>query len=298
MEKHENSTKENYHGIWKNFNRFIIRLDVIPSTWEDRLTLFIGHLADNGIQSSTIKSYISAIKAVLEYDDHKWDEDKLKINALTKACSLRNDTVKVKLPIQNGFLEQLLFELERLYDQQAYLEILYRTMMLLQYFGLLRVGEITKSKHVLKAKDIHIPSYGSKEKLKLYLYSSKTHGKSQIPQEIKIEGNVHLTQEKNSQLRHFDPYNSTREYLAIRGNYRELDEQLFIFRDGTPVRACNYRKVLKTLLKAVQVNPDFYDTHSFRIGRATDLRKFGYTIEQIKHLGRWRSNAVYRYLKF
>ena len=257
----------------------------------------MGHLAENGIQSSTIKSYISAIKAVLSADDYTWNDDHMKLNALTRACRLQNDRVKIKLPIQNSFLELLLFELERYYESQVYLEILYRTMMLIQYYGLLRVGEITKSNHVIKAKDIHVPTDTTKQKLKLFLYSSKTHTRASRPQEIKIEGNVHLLNEKNVQNRRYDPYQSTREYLAIRGNYADLDEQLFIFSDGSPVRACNYRKVLKQLLKSVRVNPDFYDTHSFRIGRATDLRKFGYSIEQIKQLGRWRSNAVYRYLR-
>ena len=40
-----------------------------------------------------------------------------------------------------------------------------------------------------------------------------------------------------------------------------------------------------------------YNTHSLHIGRASDLSKMGANVEKIKHVGRWKSNAVYRYIK-
>ena len=40
-----------------------------------------------------------------------------------------------------------------------------------------------------------------------------------------------------------------------------------------------------------------YDTHSLHIRRATDLYKSGSKVETIKQLGRWKSSAVYNYLK-
>ena len=58
-------TQQNYYGIWKNFNRFFLRLDVKPNAWEERLKLYVGYLVGCNKQSMTIKSYISAIKAVL-----------------------------------------------------------------------------------------------------------------------------------------------------------------------------------------------------------------------------------------
>ena len=44
---------------------FFVRLDSKPECWEDRLILYIGFLIEKNRRSSTIKSYISAIKAVL-----------------------------------------------------------------------------------------------------------------------------------------------------------------------------------------------------------------------------------------
>ena len=38
------STIRTYQCIWRQFNTFIISLDVIPPSWEERTTLFIAYL--------------------------------------------------------------------------------------------------------------------------------------------------------------------------------------------------------------------------------------------------------------
>ena len=57
------------------------------------------------------------------------------------------------------------------------------------------------------------------------------------------------------------------------------------------------RDVLRQVLADSGLNHKLYDIHSFRIGRATDLFKHGWSIEKIKEIGIWKSNAVYKYLK-
>ena len=85
--------------------------------------------------------------------------------------------------------------------------------------------------------------------------------------------------------------------MGIRGDYVEDDEQFFIFSDGNPVQPCHLRNMLRLLLNRLGLNSTLYDVHSFRAGRTVDLYKLGYSIEKIKVMGRWRSNAVYKYLK-
>ena len=53
------------------------------------------------------------------------------------------------------------------------------------YYGLFRIGEIAFGEHTIKACDIHIGDEG--EKILVILHSSKTHGKADRPQEVKIE---------------------------------------------------------------------------------------------------------------
>ena len=62
-------TVANYQNIWRHCNKFILSLDVIPKLWEERASLFAAHLVHEGVQSSTLKSYISAIK--INIDDRR-----------------------------------------------------------------------------------------------------------------------------------------------------------------------------------------------------------------------------------
>ena len=149
---------------------------------------------DQGVQSSTLKSYVSAIKKVLVNDDYHWSDTKICLSVLTKACKIRNDRILTRLPIQIGLFELLLGELEHMYGgvkaNQPFLECLYKAMFCLAYYGLLRVGEITQSDHVVKAANLHMGS--NKNKILIILYTSKTHGRESHPQEIKITAKEEL----------------------------------------------------------------------------------------------------------
>jgi hypothetical protein len=47
---------------------------------------------------------------------------------------------------------------------------------------------------------------------------------------------------------------------------------------------------------AGDINPHDYNTHSFRIGSATHLSMNGFTEEDIKTKGRWKSASFQRYI--
>ena len=173
-------------------------------------------------------------------------------------------------------------------------------IFILGYYGLMRIGELTISNkneaHTLKAKNVHMAT--NKDKLLLILYSSKTHGRGNIPQKIKITSNRNENQNSNHLHRHFCPFKIINEYIAKRGTFcKTEDENFFIYSDRSPVTAEATRKLLKDILKVLNLDPNLYSMHSLRIGRGSDLRKFNYPISEIKRLGRWRSNAVFRYLR-
>ena len=116
------------------------------------------------------------------------------------------------------------------------------------------------------------------------LYTSKTHGIESRPQGIKISAMGILTN------RHFCPFNATGEYIND-------DDPFFVFKDKlTPVEPRHVRSILKSALKRLNLNSNLYSLHSFRIGRSTDMVKFGYTVEQVRIADRWKSNTVYKYI--
>ena len=127
-------------------------------------------LVQSCVQSSTLKSYVSAIKTTLVDDGYLWDDNKLILNTLTHACKAINDRVTTRLPIHKGLVELILFEIKRMFTDQPVLETMYTAWFLLAYYGLFRVGELAFDDHMVKAKDVHIGI--NKNKLLFILYTS------------------------------------------------------------------------------------------------------------------------------
>ena len=80
-------------------------------------------------------------------------------------------------------LHSLLKQIDRLFDSQQYLKVMYRALFSTTYFGLFRIGELTQSAHVLRARDVHVAK--NKKKFLFILRSSKMHGKDAMPQRKK-----------------------------------------------------------------------------------------------------------------
>ena len=150
--------------------------------------LFAAFLIDNELQSSTVKSYLSALRSVLTEDGYKLKEDLFLVSSLTGVCKLKNDTLTVRLPIHKELLRVLLNETCKYFldKGQKYLEVFYSAILISAYYGMLCIGEVTKSPHVLLAKNVHIGV--NKNKIMFVLTTSKTHGQGDLPQIIKISG--------------------------------------------------------------------------------------------------------------
>ena len=283
------STNKMYYGVWKQFNEFFIRLDKKPSTWEDRLILFVGYLVEMK-KVSTVKSYISGIKSVLMNDGIEISENRYLITSLTKACKYVNCTVRTRLPIQKGLLHLLMDSIDELYgsegNNQPFLNILYKTLFTTAYYGLFRIGEVAKGSHPVLARDVHVGD--NKDKMLFIQRTSKTHWLDSKPQLIKITGYSSGRSNIN-----YCPFTMLRNYLEMRGKYNSNTEPFFVFRNKKPGTPGILRSVLASGLKKCNVNHKLYSFHSFRIGRSVDLLKAHVEISEIRKIGRWKSNTVY-----
>ena len=181
---------------------------------------------------------------------------------------------------------------------QPYLRSLYKALITTAYFGLFRVGELTAtfSNHAVRAKDVHLGA--NKKKMLFVLHTSKTHGKESKPQKIKISSRA-VGSESNLGLNGevFCPYQLLHQYLACRGGYAMVNEQFFVFSDLSPVAANHFCHTLSLMLKIAGYDYGNYGTHSLHARRSLDLLKYRLSVENIKQLGRWRSNTVFKYLK-
>ena len=277
--KHRSFMVKNYLSVWRQFNEFLIKFDKKPKLWEDHAMLFSATLIERGVQSSTLRSYISAIKGLLVDNGYDWDNNKMLLRTLSRACRVVNDRIKVRFPIHKALLEVILFEVQRLFASQPYLEILYTAFFILCYYGLFRVGELAIGSHPVKASDVHIAL--NKKKMLFILYSSKMHGKESKLQKIKIT----VTSGKNNETQVFCPLKCAHDYLVIHGRFLTNNDPFFIYQDQLPLQPYQARNVFRTIFNNINLNGKLYDLHSFRIGRATDPLKFGTMIEQVKLAG-------------
>ena len=187
-------------------------------------------------------------------------------NALTRACRIINDRVQTQSPIHCGLLELILFEINRFFDKRnkPYLKCLYKAVFALGYYGLLRVGELSRGIHVIKAKNIHLGI--NKDQILIVLYSSKTHDEGARPQKIKTVASRD-EKSRNCVKRHFCLFPLLNNYFVVRGTeYDEDNKQFFIFRDKSPLTPSHTRKMLKDMIQSLGLDSSLYDIHSLRIG--------------------------------
>ena len=179
---------------------------------------------------------------------------------------------------------------------QVYLAHLYKAIFATAYYGLFRIGELTKSDHVMSVGDVQAGT--NKKKLSFTLRSSKTHSKCHRPQIVKIDSTS--KNEKTNKINDnstFCPYDLINNYVVRRPGYKIKDEQFFVFSDNSPVQPHHVRSTLKLILCLAGYAPEDFCFHTFRAGRASDLLDFGLSVETIKKIGRWKLNAIFAYLK-
>ena len=298
-ERFHNSTRKTYYTIWKQFANFFLKLDYKPIEWVDRITLFICYLIENQLQSATIKSYLSALRAVLAEDGIKIPYDNFVLSALIRASQMKNDSLRIRIPIHKNLLNRILAEITKYFfneKNQLYLAKMYLVLFSSAYYGMLRVGEVTLSQHTLKASNVHIGT--NKDKMLFLLTSSKTHNKGDKPQMIKISSTP-MIRKGIDDVHHLNcPFTLLKDYIAVRpNNTLSASEQFYIFSDRSPVKPSHVRHILKSMISRIGLDPNLYSFHGIRSGRAGDLLRLGVSVETIKKLGRWKSNTVFSYLK-
>ena len=196
----------------------------------------------------------------------------------------------MRLPIKHAMLERILQKTMEKFSDQPYLQSLYCALFATAYYRLFRVGELTSGSHPVQVRNIKIET--NKDKILFVLLSSKTHGEWTRPQTIKISA---LSRKIRNQQ--FCPFQLLCNFLRRRPKYRNKKEPFFVFSDNSPVKPVHMRNTLKEILQLAGFDKELYNCQSFRIGHASQMLQQGISVETIKKIGRWTSNAVFTYLR-
>ena len=168
-----------------------------------------------------------------------------------------------------------------------YEKVLYRSLFLLAYHACMRAGEIVHSNekaHTIRLDQIERLQNDSKYRGFKILFKSYKHCRNATQV-------FHLLPEKDSTD---CPVKALTKYLIHRG---DKDGPLYICKNGKPISRTVLSAFLKQCLLEAGYDSKKYNTHSFRIGRATDLAKRKTPEAIIRATGRWKSSAFMKYIR-
>lgn len=229
-------------------------------------------------------SHLSAIAAVHSLHGCADPTKTFVVNKVMKGiANIQPGSSQKLLPINKPLLHNMLSALPHVVT--GYDVVMYKSLFLFSYYCCTRASETTvcnKSKHTLQLQDITLLTPPHTPQIKVQFKSSK-HCSS--PTSLVLSGQQQLEP---------CPLLALLEFMLIRGS---TDGPLFLRDNGSPVTRHFFSKIIKRCLNFLSLDPKPYNTHSFRIGRTTDLAAYGAPPSVIKLAGRWHSSAFEKYIR-
>ena len=281
------ATVTTYTHHWNKFVQFLSAFQIEATMPIDSSTLamFVAHLHNNGLKYSTIRTYLSAVSFL-----HKLKEIPDNTNSLLVTKTLQGITNNVPshsmplLPITRSNLH-LLVRTIPLAVRSPYLQCMLKALFLLVFHACMRAGEAVVSSedyHTLNISHVQEVVHNDKQAFKLTFPSYKHCNESTTTLLLPgLEPQV-------------CPVLALRTYLQCRGNHQG---PLFLNENKLPVTRSAFSSHLKSCLRIAGLPPHRYNTHSFRIGRATQLAEDNAPQSVIQSVGRWHSSAYQKYIR-
>ena len=169
-------------------------------------------------------------------------------------------------------------------EADKYVATLLCAIFTLMYHAALRISEVCTmpySNHALQNRSVSVKVKRGIKTLKITFRSSK-HSKG--PSKLEI-----CPSNKKS-----CPIKTLEKYIYLCGS---SSGTFFQHRDTTRITSNFLITALRKHLRKARRDPQHYNCHSFRIGKETDMAQSGFSTEQIAIAGRWKTNALKRYIK-
>ena len=241
---------------------------------EPTILRYIGYLDLQGLAPATVKMYLSAIRAwvvSLGMDPPTiWTP---RVHLMIKAISRSKPLPRQAAPATYEHVHAMLGCLGGSRDH-----LIAAAAIALQYFACLRASELCSDPalgYIPSRADIAFPSL-SPPLMTFRVRSSKT-----IPHGF----TVHLGCSKKAVCA------VCINYLYLQSHPLPPSAPLYQFSSGQHMTYNIYNALIKHLLHVAGYDSALYSSHSIRAGAATQAARSGLPREDIKRLGRWRSQA-------
>ena len=249
------------------------------------VALFIIHLSQRKLAIRTIRTYTSAISYV-----HKLNNQIDPTNSflVSKAIlGLQNQNQQSQRPPLQPITRPILYKLIDCIPacaQSLYYVKMWTALFQLCFHACLRVGEAVQSSSTQHTLQLHQLLVSPTQVT--IAFSSYKHSNQATPS-IVIQSHP---QGPASRC----PVLALTQYLDLRS---KESGPLFVDPLGVPLHRSAFCSFLKQVLTAAGLDHNVYNTHSFRIGRATQLAQDNHSSETIRSAGRWKSSAYIGYIR-
>lgn len=258
----------------------------------DHIAHFIAFLSHKGLAASTVSTYISGISHSLKIKGTTDNTKSFIISKMLEGLRRKNpQRPDVRTPISRDILKRIVHSLPFVCSS-FYEACLFSSAFSLAFFAMLRVSEITvlskndESGHALNFEDVNFNKMGNQGEMHIKIRSSKTDQRA---------NSITLIIQKQSEL-NICPVYLLQSYLRVRFAGVNGSHKLYVHFDGSALTRYQFCSVLQKCLSFCEV-PFHIRSHSFRIGRATEMAKNGVDDETIKLSGRWLSTSYLKYIR-
>ena len=258
------SSKQLYQRSWVLFSEcyHIINhsnnsLLSLPLTF-NHIAIFVAFLHDQGYAPASIVSYVSAIAYVHKLLGLQDPTSSSLVQKLIAGATKVYAPKPSRLPITILILHRIILGIDEIIPVH-YHKLLLKAMFTTSFFGLMRIGEVTMSKH--KTIPLLINQLQLTMDQAIITITHFKHNKGNKPVQIPL-----LRQDNHD----ICPVYNLSQYLLIRG--REPGP-LFSFPNSSPVPREFFSKQLSFLISLAGYDVKRYQAHSFRIGGGELLRR-------------------------
>ena len=283
------NTRAAYDRGIKFFDEFRSKYSLVQK-WPPHLNDLVSYVADlslRGISAATVRMYLSGIGYKCKIMNTADVTQNFIVNKMVEGIKRLHSRSDARAPITLDILQRII-KILPVICKSSYETELFTAAYITAYFGFLRVGEIVVSSnasvgsgHYLRMKDVTLNH--NEEKVMLKLSHSKT--------DQYANGVVIVLSKGSSKL---CPYTSLHNYMKIRPH---VNGPFFCHFGGNPLTRYQFSAVLSKAIAAISENTKLFKSHSFRIGASTSASMLGLTEDEIKILGRWKSQVVRDYIR-
>ncbi len=268
-----------------SFHSYIQEWGIQSQSFEEQLFLFVTFLLVCDKAPTTVASYVSGIKSHYKLQGVEIQNELLLSRMIRGVRNFNKGERCPRLPLLIQQLSLIIDAIQARFPR--YYQILYKSMVLTMFHGLLRVREVTDTKHNLLAKNVSILTRHLDESRSLTQHQNLVtlHFDTTKSDQYGTKNQwTWFGPEKNSPC----PVRAILEYIRI----RPQATWFFVKPNGLPIPRPEFLQTLNEVFAQVLHGHILYHSHSLRMGGAVYLMLNGWSKEQIMAKGRWVSSET------